>query len=136
MSRKPLYVEIYQQSHLPAGQTAVTQYLRRVHRLKAFDGFDFNDDLVFDDQVDPVSRIEPLPSILQRERDLAFDFQASLQQLKHQTRFARGLENARAKRPMNIECRADNLFCNGVQPIFHVSVECKSCDSTWALGAS
>ena len=56
-----------------------------MNALEPFDGLNFNDHSVFDDEVESIAAIQPLSLVDDRQRSLPFDTQSSTYQLEAET---------------------------------------------------
>ena len=72
-----------------------------MNAVEALDCLDFYCDCTFDEQVDPIAAVDALSTVQQRERLLAFDIQAVIVQLEHQTCLIRGPQHARTEFAVN-----------------------------------
>lgn len=63
-------VEVDQQSDFPPSQTKVRQQLRFMDGSKAVDNFDFDNRLISDNQVNPVTAVQSQPLVYPRQRSL------------------------------------------------------------------
>jgi hypothetical protein len=65
-------VKIDQQPKPDAAEPKIGQQLRVVNGIKLGDGFQFDDDLLFHHQIDPVFAVDVLAFVTDRERLLAY----------------------------------------------------------------
>ena len=56
-----------------------------MNALEPLDRLNFNDDGVFDDEVESITAIEPLILVDDRQRSLSFDTQSAIYELKAKT---------------------------------------------------
>jgi len=108
------HVEVDQQAKTLVGETEIGQKLLLVNRGKHLDGFDFDDDLVFDDQIGPESSIDTDVLLDYRNRLLAHRAETPAAQFIRQDGIVNRFQQARAKRRMNAESGIDDLLGNGV----------------------
>jgi hypothetical protein len=64
-------MKVKKQAGLEATQLEVSQQLCFVDRQQSFDGFQFKDEPVIDDNVNPISTIQSYVLVRDRQRDLA-----------------------------------------------------------------
>jgi hypothetical protein len=107
-------VKVDEQAKTLVSQPEIGEKLLLVDRGEHLDGFDFDDDPVFDDQVGTESGIYADLLIDHRNRLLTDRAEAPPAQFVRQDCIVNGLQQARAERGMNAESGVDDLLGDGV----------------------
>src|SRR5438270_4659057 len=94
-------------------------------RVKALYRLDLDDDLVFDEIVQPISTIEPMPSINDRKRLLTLELQSAIEHFVSDARVIRRFEEPRPKLAVHSDCGADDPSRDVVDVGCHASSPCK-----------
>jgi hypothetical protein len=81
-----------------------------VHRKHFFNGFQFQDDSVFDDYIQAVTTIQLQSFVLYRQRDLPFEIHATKVEFVAETFFAGGLQEPWPKFAMDINGGPDDFL--------------------------
>jgi len=81
------HIEIYEQSNGTVRQFQVRQKLRLMNSLQFLHGLQFDNHFVLNQQINPIAAIQMHSTIFDGQSFLSFDFQTSLSQLVHKTRF-------------------------------------------------
>jgi hypothetical protein len=71
-------LEVDQQAEREFRELEVRQQLGAVHGQDLFDSFDFDDDAVLDNEIDPIGRRKFYPVVFDGELSLATKLQASI----------------------------------------------------------
>ena len=111
--------KVQEVTQFQSGQPQIGLKLFHVNRGDAFYGFQFKNDLVFDDDIRPKSFIEMNILILYVNRFLAFYRQPSAFELFCQNDFMDGFEQPRPQLPMDGDGRLENDRANLVFCHFH-----------------
>ena len=101
-------VEIDDQPKLPFGEFEVGSELGKVKRKDLRNRLDFNDDPVFDEQVEPKATVEIHAFKVQGDFLLLCEIQLVLRKGPAQTRLIRTLEQTGAQRGMNSQRTPDD----------------------------
>jgi hypothetical protein len=97
------HVEVDEQPDFTSTELQVGEELCLVNRKDGFNGFQFDDHLLLDPQVDPVPGIEPAAAIDQRQWMLQFDPKPFQRQFLVQAESIGAFEQPRAKRRVNLD---------------------------------
>ena len=106
---EPGDVEIDQQPHTLAAELEIRDELRLVNRFDHFDRLQLQNHLVFDQNVDPVARVDSDSIVDYWQLDLTLGFEAALVQFIEQTNFIGSLEESRPQTRMNLHGGGDDL---------------------------
>ena len=101
-------VEVQQQAEFVTGQPEVRQQLGSVDGKQLFNTFEFNDEAVFNDEVDTIGGGELHAFVNDRQMNLVLKMQASLRQFIEQTSVVRALEEAGPECGMNSHRSTDD----------------------------
>ena len=96
-----------------SAEPEIGQKLFLVDRSKRLDGFDFHDDLVFDDPIGPESGVDAHVLIDYRKRLLAHRAETAPAQFIRPDCIVYGFQPARAERRMNAIGGVDDFLGNG-----------------------
>ena len=98
-----------------------------MHTLESLDRLDFNDDGVFDEQVDAVPTVQLLFFVSNRQRHLSLDREPGAEQVEAEAGLVRLLEQARSELAMDTYRGTDDGFRQGVEFCrVHPASACKS----------
>ena len=101
-------MEIDQQTYVAAAQADVGKQLRLVDGINGFDALDFDDDEVFDDQIDAIAQIDALSVIDYGESYLPRNGETLFAKFVGQAGFVGALEEAGAQLRMNLHRGCDH----------------------------
>lgn len=101
--------EIHEQSNWQVHEAKIGQHLLGMHASEAFDGFEFNQQGLFNDDVRTKALIDARAFEFDGNRDLCPYFQSAFAKLIDQYGFVCGFKHARAKPGMDLESAID---CN------------------------
>ena len=104
------HVEIHQQSDLHPRQFHVGQQLSFVNAFDSLDALQFDDELVFDENVNSVSTIDLNVFVLYRQRMLELKRHSLATQLMRQTLFVGRFQQSRPKVPMYFDGTTDDTI--------------------------
>jgi hypothetical protein len=78
-------VKIQQQAQAAARQLEIRNELSHVNSFDSSNGLDLDDDLIFDDDIQPIATFQSSPFVDQRQRYLASNREAPVLEFKCQT---------------------------------------------------
>ena len=106
---EPKLVEVHQEPDTASTQSNISVKLRFVDRVDLRDGLDFEDDLAGHDQVHAVRIVDELPSVRNRQRNLAFEGNPSSLKLNSQARLVGRFEEPRPQLSVDLNGRGTDL---------------------------
>src|SRR6266404_962594 len=109
-----LNMEINQQADLPSAEAHIRKQLGFVHRIDCFNALNLDNDQAFDDEVDPITEVNPFAFENNGKPDLAFHPQVPLSKLMQQASLVRAFEQTRPKHGVNFHRGGDDLMCDVV----------------------
>ena len=101
-------IEVDKQPELVSTQLEIRQQLRGMNRQQLLYGFDLDDQAVFHDEIDAVSKANLNPSINNWQPHLVLELQPSLRELVIQARIVCALEQAGTECGMNVQGGGNN----------------------------
>src|ERR1035437_2491184 len=105
----------------------VSQQLRLVYRQNILNGLELEDDLIVDDQVEPVTAVKLDSFVCDRYLDLLPKWDFPEFQFMTQASLISGLQQPRSQRPVNLHCRRNDFSCKWLLSICgHISFACQS----------
>jgi len=107
-------VEINKQPDVVATELQIGHNLGEMKRKQCFHGLKFDDDAVFDEKVDAISRIQRHILIRDRKPDLMRELQSIDTKLVGEASVVGAFEAACAESAMDFEGGRDDLFCQRV----------------------
>jgi len=101
---QPALTEVDQKSEMAIQEPHVRQDLFCVDGAEGLDGFELDDDFVFDDQIGAKAFVEDNAIILDWNRNLTFDIQPHALQFAGKNDLVDSFQKARSEIPMNLKC--------------------------------
>jgi len=134
-------MEVNEQSDSDTAQPHVRHQLRLMNRMDRLDAFHLDNDEGLDDQVDPVSQLDPFVVVNHRQPDLAGDSQAAFAQFMSKASLISALQQPRSEQRMNShrtgnDCTADLVraeSCGRSHPTLIPDFPCETLCSPWLI---
>ena len=104
-------IEVDQQTNLVVAEPEIGQHLALMHWQYAFDRFDFQDDLLFHNNIGDIAAIEANTFVDQRNWHLTTKHDAGTVEFVAQACFISCLKQTRAEATMYAHRQADDLVC-------------------------
>jgi hypothetical protein len=103
-------IEVDQQADTVTTESEIGHHLCVVERVQFFHGLQFDDDAVFDEEIDPVSRIDPDVAVADWKSYLMFESQSIHTKLVSEAGVIRAFEAAGSNDSVNLEPGSDDAF--------------------------
>src|SRR5262245_46016299 len=106
-------VEVEQESDLVAAQLQIGDQLCGVQRQQFFNGFDFDDDAVFEQEVDSIAGVESYAAVHDRQTNLVLKLYAARHELMAETSAVRTFQQPGSERAVNLHRGFDDALRDG-----------------------
>jgi len=103
-------VEVNDKADYATGELEIRKQLGLVNRQYLVNRLEFNNDGIFDQQINPITAVNVYAPIDQRKGLLSLHRQALFSQFKSEARLIRGFQESGSKLAMNPNSRPDNLL--------------------------
>jgi len=103
-------IEVQEKPDRPSAESQVREELRFVDRQQGVDRLDFNDNTVFDYEIQAVSTLQILALVLEGDVHLPTKIQAPQFQFPGQTGLVCRFKKSGSEQPMDLNGRTKNLF--------------------------
>ena len=110
--------EIDKQAKRELHQAQIGEHLPAVHRSQPFDGFQFNNQTIVDEQINLECVVHDNAFEIHLDRDLASDLMSCLHQGSRQQTFIRMFKQARTQGLMNLKTKIDDIVGDRFQSIW------------------
>jgi hypothetical protein len=115
-------IEVDQISKFAIRQFQIRENLSQMNVVERFHSFYLNDNLVFNEQINPIATIQSYFSVNNWKSFLLLHVQARISQLMKQTRLICRLEETGAKFAMNSECTINDYLANVILRKRHFAI--------------
>lgn len=123
-------IEVQKQADFLAAQFQIRDQLGFMERDHFFHGFQFDDDCIFNENVDPVADIQFHLVVNQRQTHLAKRSESTFPKLINQTRFVSRFQKSRTKPTVNFDGRGNDFRSERVVGFGSVRVHIALCSTT------